>query len=123
MRPRGTALLLLLLLLLLPVHAVRHERIAPLACVRNPGGGGPAMELPRGAEAVACGVRAPLATVPANGGGMKWRASPKPKEVQEIYILHTVVMLRIVMLHIVMLHIVIVHIVIVHIVILSRTCS
>ena len=86
--PRGVALMLLLLLRL-TAHAAapaRHDdqRLSPAACVRNPGGGGPAAlrtELQRGAEAVVCGVRAHLMTVPANGLGV-WRYSPKPREVQ-----------------------------------------
>jgi hypothetical protein len=79
----GVALVLLrMLLLTTAVHAVRKcIRLTPAACVRNPGGGGPAAlrtELQRGAEAVVCGVRAHLMTVPANGLGV-WRDRPKPR--------------------------------------------
>ena len=84
---RGVALVLLrmlrMVLLTTVVHAV-NPRLTPAACVRNPGGGGPAAlrtELQRGAEAVVCGVRAHLMTVPANGLGV-WRARPSPQEVQ-----------------------------------------
>jgi len=85
-RHNGAALVLLRMLLLTTVvHAASKSiRLTPAACVRNPGGGGPAAlraELQRGAEAVVCGVRAHLMTVPANGLGV-WRGSPKPKEVQ-----------------------------------------
>ena len=84
---RGVALVLLrmlrmlrMVLLTTVVHAV-NPRLTPAACVRNPGGGGPAAlrtELQRGAEAVVCGVRAHLMTVPANGLGV-WRDRPKPR--------------------------------------------